>query len=265
MPFPSVNDLFEYAAGCRWFVLWPYEDKSENENENEKGSEQKARDTARSKLKSNDRQRMRQRPIFARWVEEFVPGCQASGRFVAQHGTPDAVRDAVRAAAFREFPGTEEAYVAQLAAWSREKTRVFVKGKLIKQDMALPDSISYALPRPQEGGGGVDDIEKCWRGVLRSALTKIVLEDDEGFEGIVPPRKRDQHGVLVVDDVKEWIMENWEAVGRVAWKQNCTHAAESFRRKKESANKETTATKVGASKAEHEGAGAPSDAWASAA
>lgn len=267
-PFTSVTELFEYAAGCRWFTLEPREDKRDHEND-DVNAKQKALDDARRKLKSNDRQRMRQRPIFARWVEDFVPGCQASGRFVGRsHRTHDSVRDDVRAAAFGAFPGAEEAYTTRLAGWHREKTRIFVKTKLIKLDMALPDSIAHALPRPQEGGGSVEDIEKCWRRVLRSALTRILLQDYQEFEGIVPPQLRDLHGVLLVDDVKEWITENWEAVGRIAWRENCARAAESFRIKKAAAEKEAAekgsiAITLGAAEAGDEGAGDPSAAGSS--
>lgn len=231
-PFASVDEMFEYAARCRWFILWPYE----GEDSNADGENNGASAAVRRNLKSNDRARMRQRPIFARWVDEFIPACLAAGRFVvgpSETRTCASVRDEVRALAFETFPDVEDAYNNQLAAWNREKTRIFVKNKLIKEDMCLPDSIAHVLPASQEGGGSMEDIEKVWRGVLRSALVRIVVEGDEGFDGIVLPKLRDENDVLIVDEVKEFITENWEMVGRVAWKENCVRAAEAYRIKEE--------------------------------
>lgn len=238
-PFGSVEDLFEYAASCRWFMLWP---KSSTEAEEEEQEETKAPrsdtndasnkgDRAHSeetrKLKHNDRARMKQRPVFARWVEEFKPRCREQGRFVVSDPdkTPGQVHREVRRLAFRAFPGSRAAYAAALAAWRREKARVYVKNKLIKEDACLPPDISHALPAPQEGAGGAPaDLEGHWRGVLRSALAKVLLQDDGGFRGVVPPGLRDGDGVLAVEDVKDWIARNWEEVGRVAWEVQCEKA-----------------------------------------
>lgn len=208
---------------------------------------------------------MRQRPIFARWFDEFVPACQATGRFIATDSRSEAaVRDEVRAAAFRAFPGAETAYDSQLAAWRAEQARIFVKNTLIKTDACLPGpkSIARVLPAPKKGGGGAQDIEKGWRGALRSALVRIVVKEDfSGFEGVfAPPMLRDKWGVLLVDEVEKWITENWEAVGREAWRENGIRAAEAYRiregRKKErAAGDEASAKAVGTGQAEDDNAG----------
>lgn len=244
-PFASVDEMFEYAARCRWFILWPREVEDSHPGEEDHEAEAAAAVPAaaaaaafRDKLKSNDRARMRQRPIFARWVEEFVPSCMATGRcvvdpFADPKRTRASVREEVRALAFATFPGVEDGYNNQLAAWTKEKARIFVKNTLIKKDMCLPDSIAHVLPTPQEGGGRMGDIEKVWRGVLRSALIKIVVEGDESFDGIELPKLRDEKGVLIVDEVKAFIADNWETIGRVAWKENCARAAVAYRIKEE--------------------------------
>lgn len=221
--FSSVDALFDYTRKCKWFYVW-----LAHENE-------KSRAKVREGLKANDRQRMNQRPVFARWVEEYVPEQINLKRssFDTDERTATDIREEVRNAAFATFPGAEERYNNQLAAWNKERIRIFVKNKLIKEDMALPESIACALPTPQEGSS-VAEVERNWRGVLRSALTKLIVNECTDFEGvgIAPPQHvRDKYGVLIVDEVKDWIEKNWETVGRAAWVEQCARAAESMRTK----------------------------------
>ena len=233
-PFQSVDELFEYAASCRWFMLWPEGiEPEEKEQQATRGGSTDVNSTKgingdqseqARRLKCNDRARMKQRPVFARWVEEFRPRCRKQGRFlVSDPGrTPAHVRDEVRLEAFRAFPGCESAYAATLTAWRREKVRIHVK-RVIKEDVCLPADVSHVQPVPQEGTNAAG-AERSWRGALRSALAKILIDDDEGFAGIVPPRLRDNEGILIVEDVKDWIVRNWEEVSRVAWSLQCARA-----------------------------------------
>ncbi|KUI60436.1 hypothetical protein VP1G_07638 [Cytospora mali] len=259
-PFKSVKDLFEYAASCKWFMLWPRDTEAEDDkktaqdnNDNttatttatttsNNNTSNKDQGEEAKKLKHNDRARMKQRAIFARWVDEFIPQCREQRRFLvpgATAQTPDDVRDDVRAQAFRVFPDSGPIYAATLAAWRREKTRIYVKNTVIKGDVCLPADISHVLPAPRGGGtttaaaaDGAPDTERMWRGALRSALAKILIDDDEGFGGVVPPRLRDGQGVLVVEDVKDWINRHWEVVGRVAWEVQCEKVRANVERKR---------------------------------
>ncbi|KAL1868741.1 hypothetical protein Daus18300_005875 [Diaporthe australafricana] len=260
-PFESVRDLFEYAASSKWFILWPKDQDAEEKTtigDDAKVSAGKEVQEDLKKLKANDRARMKQRPAFARWVNEFIPACRAEGRFMVsnpEEHTKEDVRDDVRQIAFKTFPGSEAAYNSALADWNKERTRIFVKNKIIKDDVCLPSDIKPFLPSLGGGDGNVDtgtglpDLEKHWRGVLRSALAKIIVDDDETFEGIVPPRLRNADGVLEVDDVKDWINRNWFDVGRVAWTANCARSRESMERKRKAAEEtqedEATAAATG--------------------
>lgn len=240
-PFESVSGLFEYAASCKWFMLWPRDQDVDEEGTTRDDSKDKADKELQKdlkQLKANDRARMRQRPAFARWVNEFIPACRAEGRFMVSNRekrTPKDVRDEVREQAFKTFPGSEGAYNSALADWNKEKTRIFVKNKLIKEDTCLPADITPSLPALPERVGdtsaAIRDLEKNWRGVLRSALAKVIIDDDDSFEGVRPPMLRDADGVLQVDDVKDWIHRNWEDVGRVAWALNLERTRESMARK----------------------------------
>lgn len=93
----------------------------------------------------------------------------------------------------------------------------------------------------------MEDIEEGWRDTLRSALIKIVIHQNcNGFEGVVggvapPARLRDEGGALRVDEVKAWIAENWEAVGRVAWREKRARTSEAFRAMKEQRKEEKAA------------------------
>ncbi|KAI3397478.1 hypothetical protein diail_10690 [Diaporthe ilicicola] len=258
-PFESVDDLFEYAASCKWFMLWPKgqdaEGRTATGDESKGRTDKEIQDDLR-KLKANDRARMKQRPAFARWVNEFLPACREQGRFMAfnpEERTKEDVRDDVRKLAFETFPGSEAAYSAALADWNKERTRIFVKSKVIKEDTCLPSDITPFLPPLRERDGdsstSLPDLERNWRGVLRSALVKVVIDDDETFEGIVPPKLRNADGVLEVDDVKDWINRNWVDVGRVAWRMNRERATESMARKRKAAQEapetETTAAATG--------------------
>lgn len=243
-PFKSVNDLFEYAASCKWFMLWPSDKDSEEEGtsreDTEDGADKKTQDELK-KLKTKERSRMKQRPVFARWVDEFVPACRAKGRSVVSNPkerTMETVRNEVREQAFKAFPGSEAAYNSKLADWNKEKTRIYVRNGLIKHGAYLPEDIKRYLPVPRDRDGEQGDdksarllvIERQWRSALRSAMEKIVIDDDDSFEGVVPPKLRDAGGVLKVDEVKDWMEKNWAEVARVAWKRQCELAKEHIER-----------------------------------
>jgi hypothetical protein len=229
-PFQSVNDLFEHAASCRLFMLWPRDQEKE---ENGPGSE----DTKAGTNKVIEK-RMEQRPLFERWIEEFIPACRTRGCFIISNPeecTTQTVREAVRKQAFDAFQGSEAAYNARLAEWDKEKTRIYVKNRFIKGGEYLPEDIKPYLPVPRDRDGDESEdeknarllaIERQWRGDLRSALEKVIINDDDSFEGIVPPKLRDKNGVLRVDEVKAWTVKNWPEVGRAAWKQQCDRARE---------------------------------------
>ncbi|POS78588.1 hypothetical protein DHEL01_v203026 [Diaporthe helianthi] len=242
MELSSVNDLFECAASHKWFMLWP----SDEEEEEKETSREDTKDVSEQDSQSNSKKRKtktkegtkkEQRPVFARWIDEFIPACRAQGRFIvpnAEERTWETVRDEVRREVFKTFPGKEAEYNARLTEWKKEKARIFVKKAIIKEAAYLPEDLKSYLPPPRDRDGDKDGdkdtrlvaIEMQWRSVLVSALQKIIIDDDDSFEGLVPHNLRDSNGVLEVDQVTDWINVNWPGVGDAAWKRQCARARE---------------------------------------
>jgi hypothetical protein len=233
-PFESVNALFEHVANCKWFMLWP-----RDEDKDEKGTSSEGTIDGTDK---ETQERMKQRPLFDRWINEFIPACRTRRRFMVtnpEERTPQTVRDELRKQAFEVFPDSKPRYNARLTDWNKEKTRIYVKNGLIKGGAYLPEDIKPYLPVPRDHDGDSGDgdkearllaIERQWRGALRWALEKVIIGDDDSFEGVVPPKLRDNEGVLKVDEIKGWIEKNWVNVGRAAWKQQCDRAREHLER-----------------------------------
>ncbi|KAI1410883.1 hypothetical protein F5Y13DRAFT_167033 [Hypoxylon sp. FL1857] len=202
-PFASEKDLFEYAATCRLFWVRPEQD--ENSAVSDGGEIDKR------KFKANDRRRMHHRPVFRRWVDEFLPACRKAGRFATQTAT----RDSIRKEAFETFPGTQKAYEARVTEWRKERQQQTLWNGVIKK----------AIPKPAEGE------EKRlgnphWRSSTAGALKKIIMKEDYSL-GIRPPEAlRDVDGMYDEDRVREFVEDYWLKVGNAAWKENQRRYAE---------------------------------------
>ncbi|RYO82555.1 hypothetical protein DL764_009594 [Monosporascus ibericus] len=191
--FAHFNDVFEYAATSRFFwARW-------NQPPDEDGivcEEQTGVETDKKKLKSNDRRRMNQRPLFRKWVEEFLPKCREEGRF----GNAQLTRDEVRDQAFARF-GVKREYERRLAEWRMQR----------QKETLWRDVIKASLP---------EELDPMWRGCAASALKKIIMQDDDSF-GIRPQRNlRDESGLYIEEYVREFAQDSWKQVGDVAWRKN---------------------------------------------
>ncbi|RKU42788.1 hypothetical protein DL546_003238 [Coniochaeta pulveracea] len=198
-PFATVQDLFWYLTTCHWFFqTTPVPVTAESAE-------------GAAPLRSNDRRRLASRPLFARWINEFIPQLQEEGRF--DDALPVAVvREHVRDAAFSRFPAVRETYHERLHAFLVQRQRDFIKKEVIKPSVPL-------------------DVDANKRGVVVSALKKIILEGDQTF-GITP---RDTllnvDGLYESDRVKAWVEKNWEDVLESAWKINGQRATEAMRKR----------------------------------
>ncbi|KAI0549362.1 hypothetical protein F4679DRAFT_573649 [Xylaria curta] len=197
-PFASDEDMFEYAATCRLFWVKVKDVSADNDISTFPDGGDRAIGADKRKLKANDRRRIAYRPLFRKWIEEFLPACRSSGRFTRTPPT----RDEVRRQAFEYFPGTQSIYFAQAAEWRIEHQMKTLWNSVIKP--ALPD-----------------DLEVNQRSCCAAALKKIILHDDTTFGDIVAPLAlKREDGLFDEDAVRVWVQDNWQHVLDVAWAIN---------------------------------------------
>ncbi|KAI1423266.1 hypothetical protein F5Y12DRAFT_548665 [Xylaria sp. FL1777] len=201
-PFASDEDIYEYATTCRLFWVKPSgTDTTTAGDDDARNLEAKSGDEVgadKRKLKSNDRRRMLYRPLFRKWIEEFLTACRASGRFPSTPFT----RDEVREQAFEYFPGVQPIYDSRIKNWRIDRQYQTLWRQVIKP----------AVPA---------DLDVYKRTCCTSALKKIILHRDTSFDGIVaPPTLRDQNGLFNEECVRTWVVDMWPRVLGVSWRIN---------------------------------------------
>lgn len=215
-PFESVEALFDYVTTCRLF--WVHDRLGERALEGDPddvgvvGGE-----AGRRRLKSNDRRRMKGRPVYRRWIEEFIPSLRAQGKFMPKvpWESIHEAREAVRDEAFAYFL-VEAEYNQQLKDW-RLKREVEEVKVLIKD--LIPTTIE-----PQ--------IRAC----AFSALKKVAMEDDRSF-GVTPSTTlRDGDGFYNKEVLSDFVRQNWQRLGDIAWEHQKQRAREAMGRKAASKN-----------------------------
>lgn len=75
-PFQNLQEMFEYAATCRLFRVKKTKPEGEAEGDvivEDDMEGQEGGESGKKKLKHNDRARMRKRPLFRTWMDEFIP------------------------------------------------------------------------------------------------------------------------------------------------------------------------------------------------
>ncbi|CAH0023032.1 unnamed protein product [Clonostachys rhizophaga] len=196
-PFDTLNDLYEYAAQCRMFSVPPSVEGSDTSVTSSEGKAS-SESPPKRKLKANDRRRMNYRPIFRKWIEEFVPECSKQGRFRELSLT----REEVTQQAMDKFDVRKE-FEQRRQEFLLERDRDAIWKNVIKvqvpeADLSNTKSITY-------------------RGCLLKALKKIILEGEETC-GVVPGNSmKDENGFFIPDAVKTFIRENKDAIGYKAY------------------------------------------------
>jgi hypothetical protein len=192
--FESAQAMFEYAAGCRYF--WA-DDEFKEIDEDKKA------------LKHNDRKRMNLRPVFRKWVEEFIPECRTSGKYNRQPPS----RDQVRHDAFERF-GVKDEYDAKLVVWRRER----------QTDEVWRDVIKAGLP--------TEDVILELRAAAIRGLKAIIIEDDLSG-GIIPPKSlKNADGFYDMEAVVEFVRDSWQHVGVLQLEMQNIRAAEKMELKR---------------------------------
>ncbi|KAK3941827.1 hypothetical protein QBC46DRAFT_381543 [Diplogelasinospora grovesii] len=220
-PFASVDALFEYAATCRLFRV-RMEASHDNADANA-GPGLVGGEEGRKQMKHNDRQRMRFRPVYQKWNDEFIPRLRAEGRFMHEDEedgqgqdnttTDTRVRDRVRKEAFERFPHAEKDYRDRLREWRLKR----------QSDEVWRSTIKGSIPT---------DLDPQYRSCLAGALKKIIMGDDMSF-GIAPPTPlRTPDGFYDEDAIRAFIQEHWQVLGLIALKRQHEKMAEAMQQQK---------------------------------
>ncbi|KAH8650181.1 hypothetical protein BX600DRAFT_442264 [Xylariales sp. PMI_506] len=196
--FETAEAIYEYATTCRFFWVKCDLDEGAKTNDYKEDAESVGGEYGKEKLKSNDRKRMAMRPLFRNWINDFLPRCQARGKFTQQSITQDQVREE----AFQHF-GVQNDYETRLLEFCRQRQR----------DLLWKAVIKPTIP---------EDLDPQWRGCVASALKKIILQDDSSFGYRAPIHLKDENGVFIEDEVKKFVQASWKGIGEVAWKQSQT-------------------------------------------
>lgn len=195
-PFASLEAMYEYVARCRMFWVPPATDGQSDGQ----GRDMSRVEGAKKELKSNDRRRMKFRPAFRIWVEEFLPRCRLEGRFSEEPTS----RDQILREALDRFQ-VEAEYRQRLDEHRRETQAAHIWNTLIKA--AFPASATYLSPNVPE-----------YRGCLIKALKRIILEGDESY-GVMPDPElplKDDGGFYIMENVHEFINRHHRDVGSAA-------------------------------------------------
>lgn len=208
--FEGREEMFRYAMGCRMF--WVKEEKVEVEGDGQvKEGGKEGGDGGKGVLKHNDRQRMNKRPIFAAWIEEFIPKIRVEG------GAREAkvTRDEITEEALGKF-GVKGEWEKRVREWRVERNR-YELGRVIKG--AVPES----------GVEGMDNL-------VRSAAIRVlreVIKDGQDFDGRVPEvSKTNEEGLFDLEKVKEFVEGNWKGAGDIGMQRLRAQSAGYFKKKK---------------------------------
>ncbi|KAF4472001.1 hypothetical protein FALBO_1106 [Fusarium albosuccineum] len=170
-PFENLEAMYEYVAQCRFFWVAP---------------ESTVDDECRA-ITSNDRRRLRTRPGYRQWVEEFKPRCREQGRFAKEPMT----REEVKALAFTWFD-VQAAYENQRLGFLKEQQKLHIQKDVI--GTVVPAS----QDRPENRG-------VLYRSNLVKALKEIILDGDRSYGVYAPLTLRDSDGFFDIERVRSFI------------------------------------------------------------
>ncbi|KAI5462854.1 hypothetical protein BGZ63DRAFT_402214 [Mariannaea sp. PMI_226] len=187
-PFKSVDDMFNYITECRFFSTEHFYPSSVYLQQSP------------SNLKSNDRRRMKQRPAFRQFIEEFLPKCRENKLFEVEPYS----REDVKELAFGAF-NVKFLYEMRLREFRFARQRDIVM-KIIKSEVPEADVN--------------DKMSKFYRAALVKALRRIILDGDHQYGVIVDFEVMDSNGNYNVGLISKFIAKNRILVGRNAMQQS---------------------------------------------
>ncbi|XWW96071.1 hypothetical protein V2A60_004041 [Cordyceps javanica] len=212
-PFPSAEAMFEYVALCRMMYITPSATGPPDQANHDEGHNL-LKDV--QSLKHNDRQRMRQRPAFRLWIEDFIPRCRREGRFTTM--TTD--RTEITRDALAEF-GVREEFERRRRDFLVEKQRDYIWNGVIKTQ------ISDVEP------GSSDQRAITTRSCLVKGLKRVILERDTSYGVEFDEDMVDGDGFYKEDEVRKFIERNKDAVQKMAMERQEASFLASLEKKKQ--------------------------------
>ncbi|KAH9235687.1 hypothetical protein K456DRAFT_1864072 [Colletotrichum gloeosporioides 23] len=182
--FESLEDMYEYAATCRFFCSLPPSNH-------------------KKKLNHSDRKRTTSRQAYSDFINKFIPQCRKEGRFTQVPGTIMSVR----AEAFERFPGVKEVFETRHTEFLNDQDILTIMAKLKSSWIPAIDTT---------------DPKQCqYRGCQSKALKRIIFEGNDSYGGIVPEEPlKDRFGRWNVDRVEQFVKKHMDAIGKIAYEQN---------------------------------------------
>lgn len=195
VPFPSLWNMFQYAAQCRLFWVQP----NAVQDAVQSGFESAVVDgikSDRAALKSNDRRRMDQRPGFRAWIEDFVADCRQKGLYSQRPTTREDVTQETlcRFQVRDEYNSRRDDFLRE-----RQKERIvkFIKTSAAPATPEDPKSITY-------------------RSSQIKAMKRVLFEGDQRYGILAPSSITDNNGFYDEDRVNTFLQEQAKSIGDAA-------------------------------------------------
>ena len=177
-PFGSLERLFEFVAQGRIFTV----------------ADEDGLYDVRS-FKANDRQRMNQRPVFRKWVVEFIPQCRKDGKYLERKTS----REEITKEALARF-NVEEEYNSRRREFLIERQKEVIWNTLIKLVM-MPAEYEHNV---------------MYRSCSTRALKRAILEGDEQYvQG--PLDLKDSEGFFDEAKVRKFLEQHGAEIGEKAF------------------------------------------------
>lgn len=186
-PFETVDDMFQYATNSNMMYVRTEDTKTDATVNMDPAT-----------MSSNDRKRLRMRPAYQEFFDNFIPKCRMRGDF-AQRKTS---REEVTAQAMSYFAVTEE-FMQRRREYLIERHRDMIYRKLIKDAIPAVDDTS-------------DMRAVNYRSHLIKALKLTILEGSQDFGYTFDQSNIDENGLLDIVKVQEFVHEHKDAIGKAA-------------------------------------------------
>ncbi|KAJ2901568.1 hypothetical protein MKZ38_001701 [Zalerion maritima] len=259
--FPTIHEMYEYAATCRMFWLKPETPpnspgQSDENDEPPRGgishyTIESEGAPKKENLKSQDRRRMNMRPVFRKWIEQFLPSlreelsAKLAGSRAAKISAPVGNETEKRANSSQtdqlvtnrhtdtsvESPSDEIKFPYPTSpVYTREEIRALAfasfPGVQEKYESELAswtnEQNTNAIKRglkewiPKREWQTVQ-----WRGECQGAFRRMLFEGSEDFvftERDADPEYplRNSRGVWSAENVRRFVETHWEKVGERA-------------------------------------------------